>query len=55
VDELRAATAPSVTVRAGDWELLTLDERRALVRAVIERVMIAPGRGSERITIEARS
>ena len=54
LDELQAATVPSVTVRAGDWSLLTLDERRALVRAVIERVTIAPGRGRERITIEAR-
>lgn len=54
LDDLQAATVPSVTVRAGDWDLLTLEERRALVRAVIERVTVAPGRGPDRITIEPR-
>ncbi len=52
VDDLRAAMVPSVTVRAGDWDLLNLEERRALIRAVIERVDIAPGRGDDRITIQ---
>ena len=52
VDDLRAATVPSITVRAGDWNLLNLEERRALIRAVIERVDIAPGRGDDRITIK---
>ena len=52
VDDLRAATAPSITVRAGDWDLLNLEERRALIRAVIERVDIAPGRGDDRITVK---
>jgi site-specific DNA recombinase len=55
LDDLQAATVPSVTVRAGDWNLLTLEERRALVRAVVERVTIAPGRGPDRITVEPRS
>ena len=52
--ELQAAVGPAVTVTAGDTEMLTLDERRALVRAVIDRVVIAPGRGAGRITVEAR-
>ena len=52
VEELRAATVPSVTVAAGDWETLTLEERRALIRAVVSEATVAPGRGSDRISIE---
>lgn len=53
--ELQAAAAPAVTVTAtGDWELLTLDEQRALIRAVVDRAVVAPGRGRDRITVEAR-
>lgn len=39
---------------ARDWEKLTLDEQRALVKTVIGRVTVAPGRGSviDRVTIE---
>lgn len=54
--ELQAAAAPAVTVTAtGDWELLTLEERRALIRAVVGRATVAPGRGAGRITVEPRS
>jgi site-specific DNA recombinase len=52
--ELQAAAAPAVTVTAGDWDLLTLDEQRALIRVVIDRVNVAPGRGRERISVQAR-
>jgi site-specific DNA recombinase len=53
--ELRAASAPAVTISAtGDWDLLTLDAQRALIRAVIDRADVAPGRGRDRITIHAR-
>jgi hypothetical protein len=52
--ELKAATAPAITVSAGDWTLLTMDEQRALIRAVIDRAVVSPGRGRDRITIEAR-
>ena len=55
VDELRAAVAPTVSVTAsGDWSVLTLDERRAIIRAVVEQATVAPGRGRERITVELR-
>ena len=37
-----------------DWELLNLAERRALIRAVLESVRVAPGRGPERLTFEPR-
>lgn len=55
-DELRRAVAPTVTVSAsGDWDVLTLDEHRAIIRAVVDRVTVAPGRGRDRITIEPRT
>lgn len=55
-DELRGAVAPSVTVSpSGDWDLLTLDEQRAIIRAVIDRVTVAPGRGRDRLTVEPRN
>jgi DNA invertase Pin-like site-specific DNA recombinase len=55
-DELAAAqSAMTVIVTADDWDDLHLDDRRDLVRAVIERVTIAPGRGPNRTTIEPRT
>jgi site-specific DNA recombinase len=53
-DELVAASAPAISVRVGDWDLLTLEERRALIRAVVDRAVVGPGRGAERITVEPR-
>jgi site-specific DNA recombinase len=53
-DDLAAASAPAITVGAGDWDLLTLDERRALIRALIAKASVSPGRGADRITIEPR-
>jgi site-specific DNA recombinase len=53
-DVLLAASEPAVTISAGDWELLTLEDRRALIRAVLERVVVAPGRGGDRVTIAPR-
>lgn len=53
-DQLAAASASAFTVNAGDWDALTLDERRALIVAVVDRVVVRPGRGSDRITVEAR-
>ena len=53
--ELQAATAPAVTVTAsGDWDLLTLDEQRALIRAIVSEARVAPGRGRDRITVKLR-
>lgn len=51
--ELLAAAAPTVAVTAGgDWQAMTLDERRALIRAVILRVDVAPGRGRDRFAVQ---
>jgi hypothetical protein len=52
--ELEAATAPAITVTAGDWDRLSLDGRRSLIRAVVERADVVPGRGPDRITVELR-
>jgi len=53
--ELQAATAPAVTVSAsGDWNLLTIDEQRALIRAIVAEAVVAPGRGRDRITVKLR-
>jgi hypothetical protein len=55
LSELQAAAVPAVTVSAsGDWDSLTLDERRALIRAIVERADVAPGRGQGRIAIHPR-
>lgn len=54
VDELRRALVPAVTVSAGDWHRLTIDEQRDLIRAVADRAVVMPGRGVERITVHLR-
>lgn len=51
VDQLGGLRAAAVIRADTDWELLTLDNRRALVVSTIERVTVAPGRGADRITI----
>ena len=44
--ELRAAAVQTVRVTASeDWDVLTLDERRAIVRAVVERATSLPDAG----------
>lgn len=42
----------TVTVTAADWDRLSREEQRALIRATVEQVTIASGRGRERITVE---
>jgi hypothetical protein len=54
VEEVGAAAVPALTVTVGDWDNLTIDERRALIRAVIDRVEVLPGRGGERVTVYPR-
>jgi site-specific DNA recombinase len=54
-DELLAASAPAISVSAGDWNVLTIEERRALIRAVVDQAVVSPGRGADRVTVEPRS
>jgi hypothetical protein len=54
-DELGTLHASFVMDADTDWELLTLGERQALIRAVLQRVTVAPGRaGPERLSFEPR-
>ena len=42
-----------VTINAAeDWDRLSLDARRALIRATVAEVRVAPGRGADRVTVE---
>jgi hypothetical protein len=52
LEELSTIDASLVVDPEADWDVLTLEERRALVRAVVARVVVAPGRGPERVTVE---
>lgn len=52
---MRAAAQPALSLSAsGDWDLLTGDERRDLIRAVLECAVVAPGRGEGRMTVKVR-
>jgi DNA invertase Pin-like site-specific DNA recombinase len=56
--DLRSASGAALTVTADDWDALTLDERRALVRAVVDRAEVAPATGGSavaRVTVIPRS
>ena len=52
VDQMRG-TGRTVNLNASaDWERLTLDGQRALIRATVARATVGPGRGAERIEIQ---
>jgi hypothetical protein len=52
---LAADGATRVAVTVADWDVLTLDEQRGLIQAVIEAVEVRRGgRGPERVTIRPR-
>jgi site-specific DNA recombinase len=55
VELSNAQRALTVVVTADDWDDLHLDDRRDLIRAVLERVTVAPRRGTGRVRIEART
>ena len=52
LEQLGGQRAAVVVTVAADWDRLSLDERRALIRATVERVTIAPGRGAGRVYVE---
>jgi hypothetical protein len=42
----------TVTINgAKDWDRLTLDERRALIHATVERTVVKPGKGAKRVEV----
>jgi DNA invertase Pin-like site-specific DNA recombinase len=47
--------AVDLAVTVGDWDELSWDGRRKLIKAVIDRVIVRPGRGPGRVTIEAKA
>jgi site-specific DNA recombinase len=53
VDQLGSAGASLSISGDRDWDLLTVGEQRALIRATIETATVNPGRGAERISITA--
>jgi DNA invertase Pin-like site-specific DNA recombinase len=55
-EELQSIDAPAVVLNvAADWDSLSLEGRRGIIKAVLECALVAPGRGDDRITFEARS
>jgi site-specific DNA recombinase len=54
-DDLLAASAPAITLGARDWDLLSDEGKRDLIKAVIGAAVVRPGRGADRISIEPRS
>jgi DNA invertase Pin-like site-specific DNA recombinase len=55
LDDLQEHVLPTVTLTADDWDILTLEEQRDLIRAVVDRAIVASGRGDSRVSVEARS
>jgi DNA invertase Pin-like site-specific DNA recombinase len=57
-DEARARAerlggqSAALTLTADDWDRLSLEGRRALIAAVIERIVVMPGRGAGRVRVE---
>ena len=56
LDRLRPEDLPVVTLRGDkDWDRLTRAAQRALISTILDYVIVAPGRGEDRLTIVARS
>lgn len=52
VDELGGAGAVVTLNAATDWERLSLDARRELIKTVVARVEVRRGRGTDRVSVE---
>jgi hypothetical protein len=50
VHELRGLRSALEISATADWDALSVDARRALVRAVVDRVVVAAGRGAGRVS-----
>jgi hypothetical protein len=51
-DHLRGLLAAMTVDAAKDWHRLSVDARRALIRTVVARAVVVPGRGADRISVE---
>jgi hypothetical protein len=52
LEELGGSRATITISAATDWNRLSLEARRKLIRATVERATVAPGRGPERVAVE---
>jgi hypothetical protein len=52
LDRLGGLSATVTITAAANWDDLTFEERRALIRAVVSRAVVHPGRGPERVSVE---
>jgi hypothetical protein len=52
VEHLGGRSAVVSLNAARDWDRLSVDARRALIRATVDRVVVAPGRGESRVTVK---
>jgi DNA invertase Pin-like site-specific DNA recombinase len=52
LDQLGGLAATRTITAAANWDELTFDARRELIRATVERVTVTRGRGPERVAVE---
>jgi hypothetical protein len=52
VDHLGRPSSALVLNADRDWDRLSLDTRRALIRLTVDRVLVAPGRGADRVSVQ---
>jgi len=50
-DRLSRLAAPTIRVTAHDWPMMLLDERRDLISALVDRVVVTPGKGPGRLRV----
>lgn len=53
-EHLRSLHATSVLELAGDWERLSVEGRRGVIRAAVVSAVVAPGRGDDRVSVTLR-
>ena len=51
-DEQLRNAGSTLTVTMADWDRLSLEAQRGLIRATVESVTIGEGRGRDRITVK---
>jgi hypothetical protein len=51
VDHLGHDLVPALTMRRQDWPEMTPDGQRSLIKTVIDKAIVGPGKGASRITV----
>ncbi len=53
LDQLGSGAPSTITINAADdWDRLTHEERRALIRATVQSLTVSSGRGAERVAVK---